>query len=400
MKILNSSGTGIGSGTTTTLHGQFRAVYLLLLMAGISLVGAAPAGADENPAVDSAGTISVPAFEFPLPAELSPEARAYMISILEKPPISTPVTGNIETAEQYREYVDNYRATMNAMFATFEVEVLNAHPVEISAKEMGGVPVEIFTPTSVAQDNKNRVLINLHGGGFFAGEKHIGRIESAPIADIGKIRVVSVNYRQGYEHTFPAASEDVEKVFDALRKDYPPENIGIYGCSAGAALAGQATSWLLEKGKPVPGAVAMLSAGAGGSGDALYFSAIGMAQPAPPASAAVAGSMRSSKFGYFSTAPASPLVDGNLMDSHLVDFRKAPKEFRARFPPTLLVTGTRSFDMSSVLSSHRSLTQAGVDASLQVFDGMPHCFVYQYYMPEAQDALETTVGFFDRHLGK
>ena len=228
-----------------------------------------------------------------------------MIGILEKPPIATPVTGNITTAEQYREYVENYRATMNGMFETFEADVLKAHPVEITSQAMAGVPVEIFTPNSVTANNKKRVLINLHGGGFFAGEKHIGRIESAPIADIGKIRVVSVNYRQGYEHTFPAASEDVEKVFDELRKEYPPENIGIYGCSAGGALAGQATSWLLDKGKPVPGAIGMLSAGAGGSGDSLYISTIGMAQPAPPASAAGAGSMRSSKFGYFSTAPDS-----------------------------------------------------------------------------------------------
>ncbi|KJS04675.1 MAG: hypothetical protein VR73_14100 [Gammaproteobacteria bacterium BRH_c0] len=351
--------------------------------------------ADHNPAVNADGTISVPAFEFPLPAELSPEARSYMIGILEKPPISTPVTAQIETAEQYRDYVENYRATMNNMFATFEAEVLKAHPVKITAQQMAGVPVEIFTPASVAVKNKNRVLINLHGGGFFAGEKHIGRIESAPIADIGKIRVVSVNYRQGYEHTFPAASEDVEKVFDELRKEYPPQNIGIYGCSAGAALAGQTISWLLDKGKPLPGAIGMLSAGAGGSGDSLYIATISMAQPAPPASAASGGSMRSSKFGYFSTAPDSHSADG-----HLVDFRQAPKELRARFPPTLLVTGTRSFDMSSVLSSHRSLTQVGVDTSLQVFDGMPHCFVYQHYMPEAKDAFDTTLRFFDRHLGK
>lgn len=395
MKMLNSSINMIRKCNATARPRLLHTLYLSLLVVWISPVGAESAGADENPAVDSAGTISVPAFEFPLPAELSPEARTYMISILEKPPISTPVTGDIQTAEQYKQYVENYRATMNGMFKTFEVDVLKAHPVEIKAGEMAGVPVEIFTPKSVAADNKNRVLINLHGGGFFAGEKHIGRIESAPIANIGKIRVVSVNYRQGYEHTFPAASEDVEKVFDELSKEYPPENIGIYGCSAGAALAGQATSWLLEKGKPVPGAIGMLSAGAGGSGDALYISTISMAQPAPPASAAGAGSMRSSKFGYFSTAPASP--SGG---SHLVDFRKAPKEFRAKFPPTLLVTGTRSFDMSSVLSSHRSLTQAGVDASLQVFDGMPHCFVYQYYMPEAKDAFDTTLRFFDRHLGK
>ncbi len=36
----------------------------------------------------------------------------------------------------------------------------------------------------------------------------------------------------------------------------------------------------------------------------------------------------------------------------------------ARFPPTLLISGTRSFEFSAALDSHDALTRAGVETSL------------------------------------
>jgi epsilon-lactone hydrolase len=371
-------------------------LWLAMSLAVFSNVDAQVATARQEPAakVSPDGVISVPAFELPLSPALSSEAKRYMTGILIDPPISPPATNAIQTEQQYRAYVDDYRATMNSMFEPFEKDVLKAYPATVKAETIDGVPVEAFTPKAgVSEANRNRVLINLHGGGFFAGADHVGRIESAPIAEIGKIRVVSINYRQGYEHRFPAASEDVEKVYRVLLKQYPARNIGIYGCSAGGALAAQATSWILDKGLPTPGAIGMFSSGASGMGDGLYLAALSMAQPIPPASVAstaALGTRAAAKFGYFAGAP----------DNHLTDIRKAPKDFVAKFPPTLLITGTRSFDLSPVLLTHRTLTQAGVDASLQVFDGLPHCFIYQHYLPETRDANDTIVRFFDRHLGR
>jgi acetyl esterase/lipase len=72
--------------------------------------------------------------------------------------------------------------------------------------------------------------------------------------------------------------------------------------------------------------------------------------------------------------------------------------FRAQFPPTLLITGTRAFDMSPAIATHRALVQAGVDASLHVFDGLGHCFYYDATAPEGADAYQTIVGFFRKQL--
>ena len=64
------------------------------------------------------------------------------------------------------------------------------------------------------------------------------------------------------EHQCPAASEDVEKVYREVLKHYKPENIGLYGCSAGAALTAQSVAWFIDKNLPLPAAIGMFCLGA------------------------------------------------------------------------------------------------------------------------------------------
>jgi hypothetical protein len=75
---------------------------------------------------------------------------------------------------------------------------------------------------------------------------------------------------------FPAASEDVAAVYKDLLKTYRPENIGIYGCSAGGALTAQAEAWFQDKKLPNPGALGIFGSGAvrSGAGESAYVSAL------------------------------------------------------------------------------------------------------------------------------
>ena len=72
----------------------------------------------------------------------------------------------------------------------------------------------------------------------------------------------------------------------------------------------------------------------------------------------------------------------------------------AKFPPTLLITGTRDMAMSSVIQSQTLLSRAGVETELHVWDGMWHSFFSDPEMPESRDAYQVIVKFFDHHLGK
>jgi len=206
------------------------------------------------------------------------------------------------------------------------------------------------------------------------------------MANLSKIRVVSVDYRQGYEHKFPAASEDICAVYKELLKSFAPTQIGIYGGSAGGVLTAQGTAWILKQGLPAPGAIGIFGAGTGGQGDAAYFGAIGVGQRPP---VPLLDNLAGASVGYFSNASdADPLVNPCI----------APVSFRAQFPPTLLITATRAFDMSPAIATHRALVQAGVDASLHVFDGLGHCFYYDATAPEGADAYQTIIRFFRKHL--
>jgi acetyl esterase/lipase len=66
----------------------------------------------------------------------------------------------------------------------------------------------------------------------------------------------------------------------------------------------------------------------------------------------------------------------------------------AKFPPTLLVTGSRSGEMSAAARSAIDLAKQGVDARLFVWDGMDHGFFYNPDLPESQEAFDLMTRFF------
>lgn len=339
---------------------------------------------DQASDVASPTTIHVPAFELPVSAALSLQTKAMMAQPFDLPEAPIPAPFNFDSEDRYRSAVEIFRETLDGRFTRPLSEMLLAQfPTERTMAVVGGVPVEDFVPENADPD---RVLINMHGGAFCSGAIHVARIESAPMAHLSGIRVVSVDYRQGYEHKYPAATEDVVAVYQELLKSYAPGRIGIYGGSAGGMLTGQVAAWIIYHGLPVPGAIGMFGAGFGGPGDGDYFAAIGTGQ-APPDS--VMSRFLEGRVGYFSTtSPDDPLANPNI----------APIELRAKFPPTLLITGTRALDLSPAIGTHRALSQAGVDAQLHVFDGLGHCFYYFPGTPESDDAYQTMIRFFRKNL--
>ena len=75
-------------------------------------------------------------------------------------------------------------------------------------------------------------------------------------------------------------------------------------------------------------------------------------------------------------------------------------EVLAKFPPTVLVSGTRDLGLSGLLYTHSRLVKAGVEADLHVWDGMWHAFFFDTELPESRDAYDVIVRFFDKHLGQ
>jgi acetyl esterase/lipase len=352
-----------------------RGASAFLILFLLALGGAARRGVAQTPHVTVAadGAVAIPAETVPVSSLLSPEAKAYVAQHLKdmQDPAAT------YTEKGIPRFMAPYLARQRVLF-----------PVKEEDTKIGGVPVFVFSPREgVARDNANRVLINLHGGGFSGCWPGCGLLESIPIASIGGFKVVSVNYRQGPEYHFPAASEDVAKVYAALLKEYAPQNIGIYGCSAGGALTAMSVAWFQTHGLPTPGAIGIFCAGAGGftGGDAMYTTL-----PIGEARMPAAAGPSLPPMGYFKdTDPNDPLISPV---NH--------PEVLARFPPTLLITGTRDFALSNSLNTNLQLTKAGVDARLYVWDGLFHGFFYNADVPESMDAFRIICQFFSKQLSK
>lgn len=263
-------------------------------------------------------------------------------------------------------------------------DLKNRYKVNVSIEKIAGVEVEVFDPIGgISDKNQHRVLINLHGGAFCWGSRTHSQLESIPVAALGKIKVISVDYRMAPEHRFPAATDDVETVYRALLKDYPSENIGIYGASSGAQLVAMTLVRLQEQQLPPPAAVAMIAGGATRVvGDSVAFIA-------PMMLATTGFDLKAFKREYFAeTDPKDPSVTPAQSDSAM-----------SAFPPSLLVSSTRDYMLSSVVSTHQQLRRLGVHADLHIFEGLEHTFHYNPKLPANEDLTTMIIDFFDPLLG-
>ncbi|MEZ5679846.1 MAG: alpha/beta hydrolase fold domain-containing protein [Erythrobacter sp.] len=320
---------------------------------------------------------TVPAFTMPASNQLSAQALV-VLDRMEAARAPAEVSGDLPRQRAfYRQWNDNRLAEMRQHFATRETRTT-----------LGGVPVEIVEPVGeISARNRRRVLINVHGGAFLWGDGSGALVEAVPVASTMGIKVVTVDYRLAPDNRYPAASEDVAAVYKALLEDYPAENIGIYGCSAGGIITAQATAWLRAQDLPRPGAIGTFcGTGAPYSGDSPYVSAaIGDGKPL--------------------TLPRLPDVlptiymDG-VAASDSAAYPLNSQEEIAAMPPTLLLAGGRDFAASTLTLAHRKLAAAGVESELYLFDGLPHAFFMWPDMPESAEAFHLIARFFDRHLGR
>jgi len=301
----------------------------------------------------------------PVPDTLSPEARAL---VSRQPGPAAP------SLEANRTRTDAFRTSRSA-------EARKLYPVNIEPQTIAGVRTDIITPLTTLPAKGDRVLINVHGGGFITDSGSL--VEGIPIANLTQTKVVSIYYRLAPENPFPAAVDDTVAVYKELLKTYRPEHIGLFGTSAGAILTAETAVKLRELRLPLPAALGIFS----GTGDmtlwddsrAIYtLSGFGGPQPQKP----------TQPNGYVGkTDPHNPVLSPLYADL-------------TGFPPALFVTSTRDILLSGTTLLHRAWLRAGAEADLIVFEALPHAFWYNYQLPETKEALALMARFFDRRLAR
>lgn len=322
-----------------------------------------------------AQSVLVPAMTLPPSTLLSSEAQKVIAR--ERSVRPPDFKEDIAAARAFwGRYNDDRLTEMRAHFQTKERRDI-----------IDGVAVEVVTPKAgLSARNAHRVLINVHGGAFHWGAGSGALVEAIPIAATMRVTVVAVDYRLAPEHRYPAASQDVATVYAALLKRYPPENIGIYGCSAGGVITAQTVAWLQKQKAPRPGAIGTFcGTGAAYQGDSAY-----MAEPLTRGKAMPVGTLPATLSG--------PYMAGVAADDAMA-YPLGHDDVMAAFPPVLQLTGGRDFAASILTWQHRRLTALGVKSELQIFDGLGHAFIVWPDMPESIEAYRLVSTFFDRHLG-
>ncbi len=341
------------------MNSNSRAFWMFLwALAATSICVAQTGPAEDTTVVDKDGTARITRV-VPVPKTLSPEAQAKLATG------ATWAPGPRQP--EAKRLIDKAYAM---------------YPVKMEEQVIAGVKTRVFTPPVIPADKRNRVLINLHGGGFTTDSGSF--LESIPIASLTSTQVVAVDYRLAPQDVFPAAVDDVVAVYRELLKTHSPGNIAIYGTSAGASLTAQAVVRIRQLHLPLPAALGFFSGNADSTtaGDSRAFYAVpGLVGATIPES----GNQRSVYLG--SHDPADPVASPIKSDLR-------------GLPPVLCMTGTRDQSLSGTVNFHRALLKAGVDSQLIVYDALPHAFWYTVGIPEASEALEFQAKFLDGHLGK
>ena len=354
-----------------------RPAALVLLLASAALAAQQPAPQPTTAAeaphrdtsfIDAQGTAHVTRV-VPVPETISTQAQR----VLARP---EPDQGPPQSLAQRRTGTDAYTAGARVAWSAL-------CPNQLVEDMIAGVPVRIVTPGGLPEANRDKVLLNLHGGGFNSDSGSY--TESIPISSYSKIKVVAVLYRLAPEHPFPAAVDDSVAVYKELLKTYKPEHIVIYGTSAGAILTAEVAAKLKRLGLPLPAALGIFS-GMGDfarTGDSIALFALrGLSGHLDPPEAGA-----HDPYYVANTDPKDPVLSPIYSDLH-------------GLPPTLFVTSTRDLLLSGTVNLHRAYLNAGVDARLVVFDALTHAFWYDPLLPEAIEANQMMADFFVKHLSK
>lgn len=329
---------------------------------------AAEAPTRDTSYIDEQGTAHITRV-IPVPRTISPQAQ---LVVGRAAPDQAPA----QSLEERRKGTDAYTARARVAWSKL-------CPNTLVEDKIAGVPVRIVTPDGMPESHRDKVLLNLHGGGFNSDSGSY--TESIPIASYTGIKVVAVLYRLAPESPFPAAVDDAVAVYKELLKTYKPEHIVIYGTSAGAILTAEVAAKLKQQGLPLPAALGIFS-GMGDfqrAGDSVAMYALrglaGHLDPPDP--------VAHDPYYVAKTDPRDPILSPVYGDLH-------------GLPPTLFVTSGRDLLLSGTINLHRAYLNAGVDARLVVFDALPHAFWYDPLLPEAIEANHMMAGFFVKWLGQ
>jgi monoterpene epsilon-lactone hydrolase len=373
------------------MMGDLRRSMMVSLLAATVLASAASAQvaappdagfaaleAQENAANSKAGPRTVPGRVIPVPGTVSPQLQAAIAA-----PFRTPNwNADPKTAAEWKELItrlagagaEQRRAAREKLGVTMEPGVI------------GGVKVFTLTPKEIRPENRDRLLIHVHGGGYVYNPGEAGTSEGVMMAAYGGFKVISIDYRMPPDFPYPAAMDDAMAVWRKVVKMKNPKSMAIFGTSTGGGMTLAMILRAKQENLPLPAAIA----------------------PGTPWSdlTETGDTFKTNEWldnvlvsynGYLVRAARLYANGHDLKDPQISPIYG---DFTG-FPPAMLTSGTRDLFLSLTVLTHRKLRRAGVEAELQVYEGMSHAqYNFDPYAPETKEVFSEIAHFFDGHLAK
>jgi len=319
----------------------------------------------------------IPARTLPVPDTVSPQMQA----VIARPP-NPAFNATPQTTAEWKVRVDQAaRAVASGL-----PKLREALDVTVEPASFAGVKAFIVTPKSIPDHNRQYILLHLHGGTRVFNPGEAGTREAILMAAFAGFKVISVDYRMPPDDPFPAALDDAVTVYREVLKTTPPENVAIFGTSAGGSLTLTTLLRAKMEGLPMPAAIAPATPTVDltKTGDTLFTNAM-------------VDNVLLTQDGFIR---ATALLYANGRD--LKDPLLSPIYGDVTgFPPTILTSGTRDLYLSNTVRMHRKLRAAGVEAVLQVWEGQSHTqYMVDPTAPETKEYHDEVALFLAKHLGR
>jgi acetyl esterase len=146
------------------------------------------------------------------------------------------------------------RVQMEQMAASRKAEPLPTARIENRTipGPAGEIPIRIYWPNAAGA---RPAIVYYHGGGHVIGSLDSHDLVARNLCGGAEAVVVSIDYRMGPEHRFPAAVEDSFAALEWVHANAAsigadPERLGVHGDSAGGNLAAVVALMARDKGGP------------------------------------------------------------------------------------------------------------------------------------------------------
>jgi monoterpene epsilon-lactone hydrolase len=275
------------------------------------------------------------------------------------------------------------RAAFEKLMARFPI------PDGVTIREVNtnGVPGKWVSPDDPNASNSQtrRVILYLHGGGFYSGSSDSHRALAATLAKDSHADVLLADYRRMPEAVYPAQIDDAVTSYEwLLKQGYAASNIAIAGESAGGNLVLELALRLRASHRPLPSSIVAMS-------PIMDLTATGDSERTLAGQDPVltrAGLLDVTKVYMHGADPRSPDASPLFADLH-------------GLPPLLLQVGSREILLDDSLRIARVAALDNVAISVEVWPGMVHQWqLFPSVVPDARRALKDSAAFIDAHMAQ